>query len=338
MRLSDDYQTLTGYEKAAVLLLSVGDAYSAKLFASLEEDEIRMISQSMSELGAVSSVIVEQLFAEFAEQVATTGDLVNTPEITERILRKVREENPSDETMEQIASYEGHSMWEKLSNVSEQQLANYLKNEYPQTIAVVMAKLKPQHAAKVMEFLPETLSMEVIERMLDLESVKKEVFDDVEETLHREFISTLSREDTRDTHEAVAEIINGMDRSTEAKLMNMLEETDSGAANKIRALMFTFEDLSNINAAGIQTLVRSVDKKRLIIALKGASEKVRSVFFENMSERAEKLMHEDMHHLGPIRLREVDEAQAEILEIAKDLATRGEIMIGTSINDDKTIY
>ena len=338
MRLSDDYQTLTGYEKAAVLLLSVGDAYSAKLFASLEEDEIRMISQSMSELGAVSSVIVEQLFVEFTEQVATTGDLVKTPDITERILRKVREENPGDEAMEQIASYEGHSMWEKLSNVSEQQLANYLKNEYPQTIAVVMAKLKPQHAAKVMEFLPETLSMEVIERMLDLESVKKEVFDDVEETLHREFISTLSRQDTRDSHEAVAEIINGMDRSTEAKLMNMLEETDSGAANKIRALMFTFEDLANINAAGIQTLVRSVDKKRLIIALKGASEKVRWAFFENMSERAEKLMHEDMHHLGPIRLREVDEAQAEILEIAKDLATRGEIMIGTSINDHKTIY
>ena len=338
MRLSEDYQTLTGYEKAAVLLLSVGDAYSAKLFASLEEDEIRMISQSMSELGAVSSVIVEQLFVEFSEQVATTGNLVNPPEITERILRKVREENPGDETLEQIASYEGHSMWEKLSNVSEQQLANYLKNEYPQTIAVVMAKLKPQHAAKVMEFLPETLSMEVIERMLDLESVKKEVFDDVEETLHREFISTLSRQDTRDTHEAVAEIINGMDRSTEAKLMNMLEETDSGAANKIRSLMFTFEDLANINAAGIQTLVRSVDKKRLIIALKGASEKVRWAFFENMSERSEKLMHEDMHHLGPIRLREVDEAQAEILEIAKDLASRGEIMIGTSINDDKTIY
>ena len=338
MRLSEDYQTLTGCEKAAVLLLSVGDAYSAKLLASLEEDEIRMISQSMSELGAVSSVIVEQLFVEFSEQVATTGNLVNPPEITERILRKVREENPGDETLEQIASYEGHSMWEKLSNVSEQQLANYLKNEYPQTIAVVMAKLKPQHAAKVMEFLPETLSMEVIERMLDLESVKKEVFDDVEETLHREFISTLSRQDTRDTHEAVAEIINGMDRSTEAKLMNMLEETDSGAANKIRSLMFTFEDLANINAAGIQTLVRSVDKKRLVIALKGASEKVRWAFFENMSERSEKLMHEDMHHLGPIRLREVDEAQAEILEIAKDLATRGEIMIGTSINDHKTIY
>ena len=338
MRLSDDYQTLTGYEKAAVLLLSVGDAYSAKLFASLEEDEIRMISQSISELGAVSSVIVEQLFVEFSEQVATTGNLVNPPEITERILRKVSEENPGDQTKEQIASYEGRSMWEKLSNVSEQQLANYLKNEYPQTIAVVMAKLKPQHAAKVMEFLPETLSMEVIERMLDLESVKKEVFDDVEETLHREFISTLSSQDTRDTHEAVAEIINGMDRSTEAKLMNMLEETDSGAANKIRSLMFTFEDLANINAAGIQTLVRSVDKKRLVIALKGASEKVRWAFFENMSERAEKLMHEDMHHLGPIRLREVDEAQAEILEIAKDLATRGEIMIGTSINDHKTIY
>ena len=338
MRLSDDYQTLTGYEKAAVLLLSVGETYSAKLFASLEEDEIRMISQSMSELGAVSSDIVEQLFLEFSEQIATTGDLANTPRITKRILREVIDEQPGEQTMDQIATYEGHSMWEKLSNVSEQQLANYLKNEYPQTIAVVMAKLKPQHAAKVMEFLPESLSMEVIERMLDLESVKKEVFDDVEETLHREFISTLSRQDTRDTHEAVAEIINGMDRSTEAKLMNMLEETDRGAANKIRELMFTFEDLANIDAAGIQTLVRSVEKKRLIIALKGASENVRWAFFENISERAEKLIHEEMHHLGPIRLREVDEAQAEILEIAKDLASRGEIAIGTAINDDKIIY
>lgn len=338
MRLSDDYQTLTGYEKAAVLLLSVGETYSAKLFASLEEDEIRIISQSMSELGAVSSVIVEQLFLEFSEQIATTGDLANTPRITKRILREVIDEKPGEQTMDQIATYEGHSMWDKLSNVSEQQLANYLKNEYPQTIAVVMAKLKPQHAAKVMEFLPETLSMEVIERMLDLESVKKEVFDDVEETLHREFISTLSRQDTRDTHEAVAEIINGMDRGTEAKLMNMLEETDRGAANKIRELMFTFEDLANINAAGIQTLVRSVEKKRLIIALKGASENVRWAFFENISERAEKLIHEEMHHLGPIRLREVDEAQAEILEIAKDLASRGEIASGTAINDDKIIY
>tara|TARA_Y100001934_G_scaffold281480_1_gene391323 strand:- start:23203 stop:24219 length:1017 start_codon:yes stop_codon:yes gene_type:complete len=338
MRLSHDYQSLTGYEKAAVLLLSVGDDYSAKLLASLEDDEIRMISQSMTELGTISSVIVEQLFVEFTEQMEITDGLVSMPDGAERILREVIDEKHGEQKMEQLNVSEGHSMWEKLGNVNEQQLANFLKNEYPQTIAVVMAKLKPKHAAKVIEYLPETLSMEVIERMLDLESVKKEVFDDVEETLHREFISTISRQDTRDTHEAVAEIINGMDRNTESKLMNMLEETDRSAANKIRELMFTFEDLAKINPAGIQTLVRAVEKKRLIIALKGASENVRWVFFENMSERTEKLMHEDMQRLGPIRLREVDEAQAEILEIAKDLAAHGEIVIGASINNDKTIY
>ncbi|MEC8137226.1 MAG: FliG C-terminal domain-containing protein, partial [Pseudomonadota bacterium] len=216
--------------------------------------------------------------------------------------------------------------------------ANYLKNEYPQTIAVVMAKLKPERAEKVIESLPESLSMEVIDRMLNLESVKKEVFDDVEETLRREFISTLSKQDMRDTHLAFAEIINGMDRNTESKLMNMLAESDRCTADKIRELMFTFEDLLNIDAAGIQTLVRSVEKKQLTIALKGASEIVRWAFFDNMSERAKKLMREDINNLGPIRLREVDEAQAEIISIAKELAARGEIIIGSPGGDDKIIY
>lgn len=338
MRLRDDYRSLTGREKAAVLVLSVGDTFSAKLFASMEDDEIRVISQSMSELGTVSSVIVEQLFTEFTEQISTTSDLIGTPESTERLLRKVIGEERGEKIMDGVRGPEGLTMWDQLDNVNEQQLANYLKNEYPQTIAVVMAKLKPEHAAKVIESLPESLSMEVIDRMLNLESVKKEVFDDVEETLRREFISTVSKQDTRDTHEAVAEIINGMDRNTESKLMNMLEERDRGTADKIRKLMFTFEDLTNIDAAGIQTLVRSVEKKQLTIALKGASENVRWAFLDNMSERAEKLMHEDINNLGPIRLREVDEAQAEIVSIAKELAARGEIIIGSPDGDDEIIY
>ena len=338
MRLRDDYRSLTGREKAAVLVLSVGDTYSAKLFASMEDDEIRVISQSMSELGTVSSVIVEQLLIEFTEQISTTNDLIGTPESTEHLLRKVIGEERGEKILDGVRGPEGTTMWDKLDNVNEQQLANYLKNEYPQTIAVVMAKLKPERAAKVIESLPESLSMEVIDRMLNLESVKKEVFDDVEETLRREFISTLSKQDMRDTHQAVAEIINGMDRNTESKLMNMLAESDRCTADKIRELMFTFEDLVTIDAAGIQTLVRSVDKKQLTIALKGASEIVRWAFFDNMSERAKKLMREDINNLGPIRLREVDDAQAEIVSIAKELAARGEIIIGSPDGNDEIIY
>jgi flagellar motor switch protein FliG len=203
---------------------------------------------------------------------------------------------------------------------------------------VVLAKLQPEHAAKVMASLPEAMSIEVVNRMLDMDSVQKEVVDEVEETLRREFISTIDKSDNRDSHEAVAEIINGLDRSTENRLMNMLDERNRDAADKIRELMFTFDDLANIDSAGIQTLLRVVEKKTLTIALKGASEALKWAFFDNMSERAEQMMQEDIAAMGPVRLREVDEAQADIVAIAKDLSTKGEITIAGGTDDGELVY
>lgn len=337
MRVRDDYRSLTRKEKAAVLLLSLGDEFAAKLFANMEDEEIRELSQTMSALGTVSAVIVEQLFVEFSEMISSP-DLIGTPESTERLLKKVIGEERGDKITNGVRGPEGKTMWEKLDNVNEQLLANYLKNEYPQTIAVVMAKLQPDHAAKVMASLPESLSLEVVNRMLDMDAVQKEVVDEVEETLRREFISTISKSDGKDSHEAVAEIIGGLDRSTENRLMNMLGERDQEAANKIRELMFTFDGLANVDTAGIQTLLRVVEKKTLAIALKGASENLKWAFFDNMSERAEQIMQEDIAAMGPIRLREVDEAQAEIVNIAKDLSNRGEIRIAGSDSDGELIY
>ena len=334
MRVRDDYRSLSGREKAAVLLLSVGDTYAARLFAVMEDNEISELSQSMSELGTVSAVIVEQLFVEFSERISAPGDLIGTPESTERLLKKVIGEERGDKIMNAVDAPDDDTMWEKLESVNEQLLANYLKNEYPQTIAVVLTKLRPEHAAKVMASLPESLSVEVVDRMLDMDAVKKEVVDDVEETLRREFISTLATSDSRDSHEAVAEIINGLDRSTENRLMTMLEERDRGAANKIRELMFTFDDLANLDTAGIQTLLRVIEKKTLTVALKGASESLKATFLENMSERAEQIMQDDLAAMGPVRLREVDEAQGEIVAIAKDLSAKGEIVFSGGDNNE----
>ncbi len=338
MRVRDDYRSLTGKDKAAVLMLSLGDEFAAKLFANMEAAEIRELSQSMSELGTVSAVIVEQLFVEFSEKIASPGDLIGTPESTDRLLKKVIGQERGDKIMNAVQSPEGRTIWEKLENINEQLLANYLKNEYPQTVAVVLAKLQPEHAAKVMASLPESMSIEVVNRMLDMDSVQKEVVDEVEETLRREFISTIDKSDNRNSHEAVAEIINGLDRSTENRLMNMLDEHNRDSADKIRELMFTFDDLANIDSAGIQTLLRVVEKKTLTIALKGASEALKWAFFDKMSDRAEQMMQEDIAAMGPVRLREVDEAQADIVAIAKDLSTKGEITIASGTDDGELVY
>jgi flagellar motor switch protein FliG len=338
MRVRDDYRSLSGREKAAVLMLSAGEEHAGKLFTNMEDEEIRDLSQTMTELGNVSSVIVEQLCVEFTEKVASTSDLVGNPEITERFLKKVLGEERGAEKMDGVRGPSGRTMWEKLESVNEQLLANYLKNEYPQTVAVVMSKLKAEHASRVLACLPDSLSMEVINRMLNMDAVPKEVVDDVEQTLRKEFISNLAQTETRDSHEAVAEIINGLDRSTESRVMNMLEERDRVSANKIRQLMFTFDDLANVDSAGIQTLLRAIEKEKLIAALKGASENLRGVFFENMSERAEKIIQEDLAAMGPIQLREVDAAQAEIVALAKDLAAKGEITFSGGATDDELIY
>ena len=179
--------------------------------------------------------------------------------------------------MDEIRGPAGRNMWEKLSNVQEQVLANYLKNEYPQTVAVVLSKLRPEHAARVLAILPEDFALDVVNRMLKMEAVQKEVIERVEETLRTEFMSNLSQTRRRDAHEVMAEIFNNFDRQTETRFMTALEEDNRESAERIKTLMFTFDDLVKLDAGSAQTLMRHIDKDKLAIALKGANETVRAV-------------------------------------------------------------
>jgi flagellar motor switch protein FliG len=337
-RTKEDYRTLTGQQKAAILMLAVGEQHSSKMFAIMDDEEIKELSQVMANLGGVNSAIVERLFIEFADQLASTGSLVGSFESTERLLMKGLPKERVELIMEEIRGPAGRTMWDKLGNVNEQVLANYLKNEYPQTVAVVISKIKPDHGARVLALLPENFSMEVVMRMLRMEAVQKEVLDGVEKTLRTEFMSNLARTARRDSHEVMAEIFNNLDRNTEARFMSALEERNRESAERIKQLMFTFEDLTRVDAAGIQILLRNVEKEKLALALKGGSDAVKDLFFKNMSERLGKMLKEDMEALGPVRLKDVDEAQTAIVVVAKDLAASGQIVISEGGTEDELVY
>jgi len=328
---------LTGAQKAATFMLAIGEDHAARLFAKMHEDEIRDISAAMAGLGTVPANAVEDLCREFADSLGQTGNLVGSWETTERMLLKSLPRERVALIMEEIRGPAGRTMWDKLGNVNEAVLANYLKNEYPQTVAVVLSKVKPDHAARVLALLPEGFAMEVVMRMLRMETVQKEALDGVEKTLKAEFMSNLARAQRRDAHEMMAEIFNNLDRQAESRILAALEERNRDAAERIRSLMFTFDDLSRVDGAGIQVLMRAVPKEQLTLALKGASESLRDLFIRNMSERAAKMLKDDLVNLGPVKLRDVDEAQAAVVLMAKDLAAQGQINMQDS-RDEEMVY
>ncbi|MBU2418659.1 MAG: flagellar motor switch protein FliG [Alphaproteobacteria bacterium] len=333
----DDVRKLTGPEKAAVILLSLGEDHT-RLWQSLDEDEIKEISQAMAGLGTVSAQVVEELMVEFVSGMSGSGAVMGSYEQTQRLLNAFMPADRVDALMEEIRGPAGRTMWDKLGNVNEAVLANYLKNEYPQTVAVVLSKIKADHAARVLTSLPEDFALECVQRMLRMEPVQREILDKIEQTLRTEFMSNLARTSKRDSHEMMADIFNSFDRQTEARFIGALEERNREAAERIRALMFVFEDLSKLDPGGVQTLLRGVEKDQLGLALKGASDALREMFFSNMSERASKIMREDMETMGPVRLKDVDLAQMAMVQVAKDLAAKGEIMLVGQGADDELIY
>jgi flagellar motor switch protein FliG len=331
-------RSLSGPEKAAVLILALGEERAGPLLQRLDSEEIRDLSQAMVTLGTIEANTVERIFVDFADSLSSTGSLHGSYDSTERLLTAILPEDKVKGIMEEIRGPAGRTMWDKLGNVNESVLANYLKNEYPQTVAVVLSKIRHEHASRVLGALPESFAMEVIMRMLRMESVQREVVDDIERTLRNEFMANLSATSQADSHEMMAEIFNSLDRPTENRFMTLLEERNRDSADKIKALMFTFEDLMRLDPGGVQTLLRSADKDKLGIALKGASDSVKDLFFSNMSERAAKIMREDMAAMGPVRLSDVDEAQLEIVNTAKQLAEQGEIILSESSEEDELIY
>jgi flagellar motor switch protein FliG len=201
-----------------------------------------------------------------------------------------------------------------------------------------LTKVRPEYAARVLGELPPDFAGEVVARMLNAEPVHRDVLQQIEDTLRVEFISNLTRATRRDSHDAMAEIFNHLDRQTETRFLTGMEAKSPDSAERIRALMFVFDDLITLDAGGVQTLLRVADKADVALALKGASDAMRTIFFSNMSERGGKLMRDDMGALGAVRLRDVEAAQTRLVALAKDLAAKGEIVLSDGKSDDEMIY
>jgi flagellar motor switch protein FliG len=332
-----DLSRYSGPEKAAIILMALGED-AKKMWEVMDEEEIKEVSQAMASLGVVPSVVVEALVHEFIQRLSGAGAIMGSVEQTQRMLMQILPKEKVDSLMEEIRGPAGRNIWDKLANVHETVLASYLKNEYPQTVAVVLAKVRPEHAAKVLAELPQDFAAECVMRMLAMEPVQRDILEKVETTLRTEFMSNLARTSKRDSHELMAEIFNNFDRQTESRFMGALEGKSNESADRIKALMFVFEDLGKLDSGGIQTLLRAVDKADLAIGLKGASDTLRALFFSNMSERGGKLLKDDMASMGPVRLKDVDAAQTRMVQIAKDLSARGEIVLSDGKSEDELIY
>jgi len=332
-----EMKKFSGHEKAAALMLALGKEHGAPIWELLSNDEVHELSAAIAQLGRVPSVVVEHLLVQFSGEMSSVASLHGSFETAERLLDGILPDDRVKEIMEDIRGPSGRTMWDKLSNVSENVLATYLKNEYPQTVAVVLSKLKPDHGARVLAELPRELSVDVIMRMLRMDTVQKTVLVEVEQTLKNEFMSSLSRSQRRDPHETMAEVFNALDRATEEAMLSALDEKAPDAAERIRALMFTFEDLANLMPPAIAAIVRGADKREMALALKGAPAAMRDMFFGAMTQRAAKLLQEEMSAMGPVRARDCDEAQSSLVRLAKQLADSGEIMLVDPKNDDAMI-
>lgn len=327
---------LTGLQKASVFLLALPTNYVESIFDKLEETEITLLVQSMSSLGKVSAEIVQKVFDEFVEHVSSTGNLVGSFYAAQRLLTEVLGEEKARSIMADVRGPSGRTIWDKLCNINVEVLVKFLRNEHPQAIALILSQLPAAHTATILSLLPQPLAAEVILRSLKIESVQAHVMKDMESTLKREFMTTMTLSNTRDPHQALAEVFNSFERATESAFMEVLETHNAEAAARIKSLMFTFDDLARLDGFSLQKVIRSVDNNRLLVALRGADERMKDLFFTNMSERAAKLMREDIQSMPPVRLKEVEEAQIEIVRQAKSLMDAGEVSLRES--DQKELY
>ncbi|WP_430913008.1 flagellar motor switch protein FliG [Methylobacterium sp. sgz302541] len=332
------FAAMPGPQRAAALLLLLGEAEGAPIWQLLDEEEVKKVSHAMVQLGSLEAETVEKLIIDFVSRLSSGGGITSNFERTESLLLKIFPTEQVSAIMAEIKGASGKRVWASIAQIDPEILASFLRNEYPQTVAVVLSKVRPDYAAKVLTILPEEFAIDVLNRMLRMETVQKEALRHIEETLRVEFVSTIAQTTRRDAHELMADVFNAFDRQTEGRFLAALDQGNRGSAKRIRELMFTFEDLLKLDPGSVQTLMRNIDGETLRKSLKGADERVRGFFMAQMSTRAAKNLTDEMASMGPIRLKDVDEAQAKMTEIAKDLADKGEIMISKNSGEEELVY
>lgn len=317
---------LTGPEKAAVFLLSMGEDFTSQVLKELSEKEVRELGQVMSSMREVSSETVDDVLQEFRHRISSVtakGD-----RFIKSALSKIMGEKRADDILGELESPEKSKYFEKVRNLQPDVLATLLKNEHPQTTALVLSHLGHVQAAQVIAGLPEDLKAEVVLRIAESDAVPPGVLREVDRILQEQIatLGTFERENLGGA-QAVANILNRVDRATEDTILTKIEEVNPDLATEIRRLMFVFEDLIGVDDKGMQAILQEIRKEELVLALKTSSDSMKKKIFSNMSERAAEMIREDLEIMGPVRLRDVEAAQQAIAETAKRLEQQGKLVI-----------
>ena len=331
------FQNLNGLQKTAIFLMSMGERYIRCFFEKMDDDEIRQISITMSSIGNVPAQVVQKVLEEFSTNMTEPSAVVGSFEATARVLSKVLPSERQENIIRDIQGPAGRTLWDKLENVDEAYLASYLEKEYPQTVAVIFSRLHADYVAKVMAHLSESFAMDVIMRLLRLETVSKDILNGIEETLKNDFMSTLVSREGQSFLGQVADIFNHLDRQTENKLMTGLFERNREMAEEVRSQMFTFEDIQYLPDSSIRFILRKVDRKKMALSLKGASDSLKQRFYRNLPAKSKEELDDYLKRLGAVRLKDVDMAQASVVDMIKDFAAQGQIQISSSDKTDEWI-
>ncbi len=333
-----EYGLLNGQDRAGLLLSSLGMNITQLIFQNMKDNDVKRMINAMSNVKRAPIWMVKRVLEDFYSQLNEDSDLLFAENRGRDFIINTLGEDRAKQLLGQIVEVGQSNTLESLELVDTRTLSNFLINEHPQTIALIVAHLAPERKVDVLRRLPEGLQAEVVLRVANLDYVSPELISQLDDVLKTE-LSTLGSIDTNQLGgvEPIADMLNLMDKNTEKNIMSRVEEKDPELAEEIRKLMFTFEDLLYVDDKGIQNLLREVDNGKLVIAMKTAPDEIKQKLFKNMSNRASTLLREDLEALGPTKLSDVEKAQAEMVSKVKELESQGKAFIARGSDGDSLV-
>ena len=326
---------LTGKQRTAVLLLAMGDKFTADVFKRMDRQEIADISRAIVELEPVPREVVEEVLRDFHESLVEGVDMITGGSDTlKRLLVKNLDPETAKYVMDSLSLDTGPAPFRELESVSHKLLSQILRNEHPQTLALIIGHLHPDQAANLLTNLPAGVRAEVLMRLARLEAVPEEMLMEVDKVLTSQLIAMGGKEGKKvGGVQSVAEILNAVDRATEEEVLSEIEEDSAQMAEDIRNLMFVFEDCKNIDDRGVREMLKEISNEDLTLALRGASDDLKEKFFKNMSERAGNMIREELEFMGPAKLSDVESAQQNVVKIVRRLEGENKLVISRGAGD-----
>jgi flagellar motor switch protein FliG len=327
-------KVLKGPERVATLLFAMGKPAASRILKHFSEEEIRLVTKSAAQLGPVSPTQIEQLVEEFASNFSDGADLVGGAAHIEKLLTGILSPEQIANIMSEVVGSANKSIWERISTVSESAIASYLMKEHPQTAALILSKVKPSCAAKVMTQLPQPLRNNLMRRMLSMKPIVDETMKNIEKTLHEDFMANFSKNAGSDTHAKIADIINKMERDHMEDVLSSLSSVRPKSAEILRGLLFTFDDIVKLTPRDRTTLFDQVPPDRVVLALKGTNDEFRKVVLSALSSRVRRMIEHELNSKEPSAHRDIAEARRTITDLALEMAGRGEIVINSETEDE----